>query len=51
MREIDKMSEYDLIEKELTELLTKNLEKLKFPTGVKVIKESIKKYFENYDSN
>lgn len=39
------------IEKELTELLSKNLGKLKFPTGLKVIQETIEKYFKNYDSN
>ncbi len=41
-------AELGLIEKQLTELLTKNFEKLKFPTGLKVIQDSIRKYFDNY---
>ena len=41
-------TEYGLIEKELTELLSKNIEKLRFPTGVKVIEGLISGYFDNY---
>ena len=42
------MSDLALIEKELTEILTKNLEKFRLQVVIDVVQKTIKKYFDNY---